>query len=180
MNFVEPIRSKEDIKKVEQYLAQKSLRNRLIFVFGINTGLRVSDILGLNVSDVLHKTHVEIREQKTNKYKKFPLNTKITGLLKTYLEDKELDEPLFMGKKNGRLHRSQVYRFLNEACRACGVKSRIGTHTMRKTFGYFYYKQYKDVALLQRILNHSNPAVTLRYIGISQDEIDNSYTNFEL
>ena len=87
MNFVEPIRSKEDIKKVEQYLAQKSLRNRLIFVFGINTGLRVSDILGLNVSDVLNKTHVEIREQKTNKYKKFPLNTKITGLLKTYLED---------------------------------------------------------------------------------------------
>ena len=85
MNFVEPIRSKEDIKKVEQYLAQKSLRNRLIFVFGINTGLRVSDILGLNVSDVLNKTYVEIREQKTNKYKKFPLNTKITDLLKTYL-----------------------------------------------------------------------------------------------
>ncbi len=180
MNIVEPIRSKEDIKKVEQYLAQRSLRNRLIFVFGINTGLRVSDILGLNVSDVLNKTHIEIREQKTNKYKMFPLNNKLRELISEYLKNRSFEEPLFVGKKHKRLHRSQVYRFLNEACRAVGVKSRVGTHTMRKTFGYFYYKQFNNVVLLQKILNHSNPAVTLRYIGITQDEIDFSYYNFEL
>ena len=73
-----------------------------------------------------------------------------------------------------------MYRFINEACHEVGVQTRVGTHTMRKTFGYFYYKQYNDVVLLQRILNHSNPAVTLRYIGISQEEIDVSYNNFEL
>ena len=51
---------------------------------------------------------------------------------------------------------------------------------MRKTFCYFFYKQNNDVALLQKILNHSNPAITLRYIGIAQEEIDYSYNNFEL
>ena len=180
MNLVEPLRSRDLIRAVEDYLAKKSKRNQLIFVFGLNTGLRISDILALNVSDVQGKTHVEIKEKKTNKYKKFPLNTKIRGLLESYLVGREPAEPLFVGKKHKRLHRSQVYRFLNEACRDLGVEYRVGTHTMRKTFGYFYYKQYNDVVLLQRILNHSNPAVTLRYIGIAQDEIDFSYSNFEL
>ena len=180
MNFVEPLRSRELIQAVEEYLAQRSKRNQLIFVFGINTGLRISDILGLNVSDVRCKTHVEIKEKKTGKYKKFLLNTKIRGLLESYLESKEDNEPLFVGKKHKRLHRSQVYRFLNDACKYLGVQYRVGTHSMRKTFGYFYYKQYNDVVLLQKILNHSNPAVTLRYIGIAQDEIDSSYNNFEL
>lgn len=56
----------------------------------------------------------------------------------------------------------------------------IGTHTMRKTFGYWHYQQYKDVAILQEIFNHSSPSVTLRYIGINQDNIDKSYMNFSL
>lgn len=51
---------------------------------------------------------------------------------------------------------------------------------MRKTFGYFHYQQYHDIAMLQAILNHSSPSITLRYIGISQDEIDQSYSNFSL
>lgn len=68
---------------------------------------------------------------------------------------------------------------LNEACKAVGVSANIGTHSMRKSFGYHHYKQFKEVAMLQMI-NHSTPAVTLRYIGIEQDEINNSYRQFEL
>ncbi|MBO8430908.1 site-specific integrase, partial [Spirochaetes bacterium] len=56
----------------------------------------------------------------------------------------------------------------------------IGTHSMRKSFGYHHYKQFKDVAMLQMIFNHSSPQITLRYIGINQDQIDNSYRQFEL
>ena len=51
---------------------------------------------------------------------------------------------------------------------------------MRKTFGYHHYKQYKDVVILQKIFNHSSQSITLRYIGIEQDDIDMSYQNFEL
>jgi len=179
-NLVEPIKSKNQIKAVEDYLANRSLRNRLIFVFGINTGLRISDILALNVEDVLNKTHVEIKEKKTGKYKRFPLNHKIQEILKEYLKDKQTKKPLFMGRKGKRLNRSQVYRFLNEACEENGLTINVGTHTMRKTFGFFFYKQFNDVALLQKILNHSSPAITLRYIGIAQEEIDTSYKQFEL
>ena len=58
------------------------------------------------------------------------------------------------------------------------LEDKFGTHTMRKTFGYHHYKKFKDVAMLQKIFNHSSPEITLRYIGIEQDEIDESYTNF--
>lgn len=181
-HLVESIKRKEDIEAVENYLAERSERNRLIFAMGINSGLRISDILSLNVSDVYGKSYIEIREQKTGKYKRFPLNQKLCSLLAEYTDGMiNSDKPLFTGKKLGRLNRSQVYRFLNEACKAVGLTDiNVGTHTMRKSFGYFFYKQYNDVALLQKILNHSSPAVTLRYIGISQDEIDTSYINFNL
>ena len=186
-NLVEPIKSKKDIERIEKYLEKHSRRNRLIFAFGINTGLRVSDILGLNVEDVEGKNYVEIREKKTGKYKRFPLNAKLKALIKEYLSVERCKkyslsetEPLFIGKKHCRLDRSQVYRFLNDACKQLGIIANVGTHTMRKSFGYHFYKKYNDVALLQKILNHSSPAITLRYIGVDQDEIDLSYNNFEL
>lgn len=185
-NLVEPIKGKEQVKAVEKYLESYSKRNRLIFIFGINTGLRVSDILALDISDVKNRTYVEIREKKTGKYKRFPLNEKLKKLIKEYLKEREKQysisegEPLFIGKKHCRLNRSQVYRFLNEACKAVGLNINVGTHTMRKTFGYHHYKQFNDIALLQKILNHSSPSITLRYIGIDQETIDISYNNFEL
>ncbi|MCD7879650.1 MAG: site-specific integrase [Candidatus Gastranaerophilales bacterium] len=185
-NLVEPIKSKKEIEMIEQYLEHVSTRNRIIFTLGINTGLRISDILGLNVEDVDGKNYVELKEKKTGKYKRFPLNMKLQKLIKSYLEERskiysfENEVPLFVGKKHKRLDRSQVYRFLNKACKELKIDINAGTHTMRKTFGYFFYKQNNNLALLQKILNHSSPSVTLRYIGITQDEIDISYSGFEL
>lgn len=185
-NLVEPIKNRKQVQAVEEYLASYSKRNQLIFAIGVNTGLRVSDILGLDIVDVKNKTYVEIRERKTKKYKRFPLNDKLKRLIKEYLKVREEQyaigqgEPLFIGKKHHRLNRSQVYRFLNEACEELGLNINVGTHTMRKTFGYHHYKQNNDVALLQKILNHSSPSITLRYIGIDQETIDISYNSFEL
>lgn len=185
-NLVEPIKSKKDIESIEQYLAKHSLRNQLIWVFGTNTGLRISDILALNVEDVQNKQYVEIIEKKTKKYKRFPLNNKLRNLIKEYLKIRNKqysltnDEPLFVGKKHCRLDRSQVYRFINDVCHNLGIAVNVGTHTMRKSFGYHHYKQNNDVALLQKIFNHSSPSITMRYIGIAQEELDESYINFEL
>ncbi len=180
-NTVEPIRNKNQIIAVENYLKNKNYRNMVIWVFGINTGLRISDILGLNVGDVRNKSFVKLKEKKTGKPKIFPLNKKLKNLLKDFIKGRTDDEPLFYSQKMHRLDRSQFYRKVNEACRAVGVKeTSIGTHTMRKTFGYHHYRQFKDVAILQEIFNHSSPQITLRYIGINQDEINNSYNKFEL
>ena len=88
MNYVEPIRKKEDVKAVESYLMKKGLAYGVIFAIGVNTGLRVSDILALNVRDVKGKNKVTIREKKTKKYKQFPLNSKLLFLLNLYLQTK--------------------------------------------------------------------------------------------
>ena len=185
-NLVEPIKDKKQVEAIENYLAKHSIRNQLIWVFGTNSGLRISDILGLNVEDVRNKQYVEIIEKKTKKYKRFPLNNKLKNLIKKYLVERDKtysitgDEPLFVGKKHKRLDRSQVYRFINDVCGKLNISVNVGTHTMRKTFGYHHYKLNNDVALLQKIFNHSSPSITMRYIGIAQEELDESYINFEL
>lgn len=179
MNVVQPIKKLEDIQKIKKYLAKKP-RDALLFSFGINTGLRISDILSLDVDDVNGRNYIEIREKKTNKYKKFPLNRFLKEEIDLFVEGLPSEQPLFYTQKHCRLDRAQAYRILNKAAQAVGVQERIGTHTLRKTFGYHHYKKYNDIVLLQKIFNHSSPSVTLRYIGIEQDTIDESYMNFYL
>ncbi|MGN1154122.1 MAG: tyrosine-type recombinase/integrase [Candidatus Gastranaerophilaceae bacterium] len=184
MNIVEPIRDKKDLYKVEKVLLNESglfgIRNLLFFLFGTNCGLRISDILNLNVYNVKNRSYVELTEIKTGKKKKFPINDKLRPLIAEYTKNRNNNEPLFLSKNNNRLERTQCYRILNNACKKAGIDYKVGTHTLRKTFGYHHYKKYKDIAILQKIFNHSSPQVTLIYIGINQDILDDSYRNFIL
>ncbi len=179
MNIVEPIRSIEDIQNIKRILSKKP-RNALLFSFGINSGLRIADILSLDVKDVKDKDYIEIREKKTNKYKKFPINERLKAEIEEFIKDKPDDIPLFYTQKHCRLDRIQAYRIINNAARIVGIKARIGTHTLRKTFGYHFYHQYNDIVMLQKIFNHSSTSITLRYIGIEQEDIDEVYRNFYL
>lgn len=178
MSTVEPIRKKSDIKKVKNILAKQSDRNLLLFTFGINSGLRISDILALNIGDVKDKNYIQIYEQKTGKYKKFPLNLMLRTMFKQYTKGKADTEPLFQSIFKNRLDRISAYKILKSACKSANLECKVGTHTLRKTFGYHHYKQFKDVAILQKIFNHSSQTVTLKYIGIEQDCIDVSYKHF--
>ena len=89
---------------------------------------------------------------------------------------------LFYSKKgnNKPITRVQAYKIINDAVKATGLCDKIGTHTLRKTFGYWHYQQFKDVAILQDIFNHSAPSVTLRYIGINDDVKDRTIAEFAL
>lgn len=176
----EPIKSRKDIAKIEQYLKKHNMRDYVIWVLGMNSGLRVSDIVGLNVADVTGKTHISIIEKKTKKPKTFYINDKLKKVLKEYTKGKELNEPLFKGKQGKRLNRSQVYRFIVRACKDNGIQAHVSTHTLRRSFGYHHYQQFKDAIVLQKIFNHSSQKITLMYIGVDQDEIDTTYKNFEL
>lgn len=180
MTTVEPIRNKDEIKKVEKILAHQSQRDLVLFTLGINSGLRISDILALNVGDVRMKTYIQLVEKKTGKTKKIPINAKLKPMFDTFTSKRDYDEPLFLTAFNNRLNRIAAYTIIKDACASAGIEAHIGTHTMRKTFGYHHYKKFRDLALLQKIFNHSNPQVTLRYIGIEQDQIEDSYTNFVL
>lgn len=180
MTTVEPIRNKKDIKKVENVLSQQSKRNLLLFVLGTNCGLRISDLLSLNIGDVRNKTHIQIVEKKTGKFKKFPINDRLKPMIEEFVKGKRDKEPLFKSHWGKRLDRVTAYYLIRDACKKAGLQERIGTHSMRKTFGYHHYQQFKDVVILQKIFNHSSPQITLRYIGIEQDQIDYSYSNFIL
>jgi len=178
---VEPIKSKDDLAKIERYLLATNKRNYVIWELGLNSGLRVSDIVGLNVSDVVSKTHINIIEKKTGKRKSFYINDKLKQILSDYTKGRNPDEPLFLGKRGKkRLDRSEVHRFIKKACKVNNIEAHVATHTMRRTFGYHHYQKFKDVVILQKIFNHSNGRITLMYIGVEQDEIDFSYKNFEL
>ena len=100
--------------------------------------------------------------------------------LEDFVKDRPEDEPLFITQQGNRLDRNQAYRILNKAAKTLNLQDKIGTHSLRKTFGYHHYKQFDNIELLQKIFNHSYSAITLRYIGIEQDIIDESYMNFYL
>jgi integrase len=179
MKIVDPIRDKADIEKFKNILQHKSYRDYFLFVFGINTGLRISDMLPLKVKDVKDKDYLVLKEKKSSKTKRFYLNSELKEEIKKYIRTMNDEDYLFPSRKGGYLSRVQAYSIIRDAGREVGLKS-IGTHTLRKTFGYHFYKQYKDVAKLQQVFNHTSPSYTLRYIGIEQEEIDKDLEDFSL
>ncbi len=190
MNTVEPIRDKNKINLMKIILKNKSIRNYLLFTLGINTGLRISDLLKLKISDVVDpkgkiRDNIYIREKKTSKEKVFSLNKTVKDSVKEYLgslDKYELDWYLLKSKKgeNRPISRIQAYDILNGAADEVGIKDKIGTHTLRKTFGYHARIKGVGIEILQRIFNHSAPGITMRYIGISQDEMDDVYLDLNL
>ncbi len=186
MNIVQPIRSLEKLEEIKEELKKKGTRDYMMFLTGLNSGMRVSDVIKLNVDDVRNsngtmKEHITIIEKKTKKVKKFPLCNNLLVEMEKYTRNMAQGEFLFCSRKgvNTPITTTQAYRIIVDAGSKCGIEN-IGTHTMRKTFGYHHYRKFKDIALLQEIFNHSSPSITLRYIGISQDEIDVGYKNFSL
>ena len=182
MKYVQPIRDKNKIEEIKSYLKQNGSRDLLLFTMGINTGLRISDLLKLRVIDVRNKSHVEIKEQKTGKIKRFPLIGNLQSMIDEYTKGKLDNEYLFRSREgaNKPITRVMAYKIINNACRKAGITDNVGTHTLRKTFGYHHYQQFHDVAILQYLLNHSSPSITLRYIGITQDNVETTLQQFEL
>jgi len=183
MKTVQPIRDAQIISQIKQRLQDRGPKYYIMFVLGLNTGLRIGDILSLTVSDLKNKSHIIIKEKKTGKYIRFLINSKLKKEIDDYIESANLADGdyIVVSRKgvNRPISRVQAYRILNDVAQELHL-SEIGTHTMRKTFGYWHYQQFKDVALLQDIFNHSAPSVTLRYIGINDDTKDNTLKDFFL
>lgn len=174
MNFVQPIRDVDLVKDICDYLYQKNKRNYILFLTGIYTGRRISDILKLRVKDVKDKNHTIFKEQKTGKITKIDFNWKLKNAYAEYCADKPLNEFLIKSRKgkNKPIDRSTAYMILKETAELFGL-DQIGTHTMRKTFGYHLYKQNKnDVALVMKALGHYKEAETLRYIGVDSENVN--------
>ncbi|MEK4187202.1 MULTISPECIES: site-specific integrase [unclassified Paenibacillus] len=181
MNFVQPIRDQETIDEIKEFLKGQSDRNHLMFVFGINTGLRIQDILKLRVRDVSGE-QIVMTEMKTKKRKFIQLNPTLKREIKKYTADMDKDDYLFpsrQGGKNKPIKRDMAYKVMRKAADEFGLVD-IGTHTLRKTFGYHMYQKTKDITLVQNLLNHSDKSITMRYIGMDQDMMNNAMNRFGL
>jgi integrase len=180
----QPIRDRQQLEDMKWALKRHcSERDYSLFVLGCETGLRVGDLLKLKTQQILDLKYkqdkiLRIKEGKTQKSRDLYL---VSCFQKVYDYAKNVRSPwLFPSRKgNQAITPTQAYRQLNKAADFARVEH-VGNHTLRKTFGYWFYKATKDVAMLQGILNHSHPSITLRYIGITEEEINNVLKTFSV
>lgn len=180
---VEPIRNKTKIEQMYKFLKKKDPKYGLLFKFGLNTGLRISDILPLKVKDIYlqngeFRDYLIIKEKKTGKEKKVKINDALRKHIKEYVSSTNLlyEDFLFPSKKGGHIGRIQAYRVLKEAAEIVGIQN-FATHSLRKTWGYWTYKASRyNIGLIMDTFNHSSQRITLRYIGVSQDQKDELYS----
>jgi len=187
LNVVQPIKGKKDIEAMKVYLKSKSLRDWALFVLGINSALRISDLLNLKVSDVVDengkiKERIILKEQKTSKSKNFPLNNNVKSALSEYISTIPSDQiALFASRKgNEAITRQCAHTILSNAADKVGIKEAISCHSLRKGFANALYENGVDLTRIQALLNHSSPKETLRYIGITQSENDLIYMELNL
>ncbi len=185
MNTVQPIRRIELIEEIKRFYKQRCERDYFLFVLGINIGLRITDMLSLKVKDVRDKEDIILREQKTRKEKIIPINETLKREIDRYTKDMQPDDYLFSSRQRDEnnlirpITRERAYQILQSAADHFKME-RIGTHSLRKTYGYHLYERTKDIALLMYIFNHSTEAITLRYIGKNQESYKRAMSGFGL
>jgi len=191
---VQPIKSKKAILAIRRHLSEaKNVRDMALFIVGINFGLRGGDLVRLKWSDVLDKSGdlknvVRIRESKNNNVRNIPINPKVRSVLERLQRDNEENdsgEYLFPSRKrrNGEAQPMTVIRLhqlVNEWCAAIGLEGHWGSHTLRKTFGFWCFHQGISLALLMSLFGHSSEAITKRYIGIDEEAQKEVYLKLEL
>jgi integrase len=188
----EPITDKSKIEAMKTDLKNRNLRDYMLMLMQLNAGLRIGDTIKLKVSDVKDKDYLDIIEEKTSKTRKktkkkhFKLNTQLKKEIKSYIKGMSDDDYLFPSRqvktKTGEkecISRMQAYRILCQSAENVGIKN-FSTHSLRKTFGWFYYKKTNDIAKLMDIFGHSSQKITLVYIGVRQAEIDATLDDFYL
>ncbi|MBA7533874.1 Tyrosine recombinase XerD [subsurface metagenome] len=191
MRTVQPIRDIKKIKAIKGNLRKRNPRDFLLFTLGINTGLRISDILRLKVEDVKDQTgeikeYLDLNEKKTKKQRLIYLNDEVRNALEYYFDKTgiyDLERYLFISDKtkiNKPISRIRAWQLIQIWCREVGIKGRIGTHTIRKTAGYQMRIAGVAIELIQEVLGHQSISMTKRYLGITDDEITKVLKNFNL
>lgn len=196
MNTAQPIRKSEDLENMKNYYREirPNLRNYLLIIFGLNSALRISDILSLQWKHVFdfagndYRQHLTLTEQKTGKTGTIFLNQTLVLALREYrtallrVGKEPLPETYLFShsNKNQPISRVQAFRIIRAAAEYYHIQGVICCHSLRKTFGYHAWKQGVSPALLVSIYNHSSYAVTKRYLGIEQEDRDKIFRDIRL
>ena len=175
---------------------QIACRNKMMFLIGINLGIRASDLCGLRYgffmnNDGTFKDFYTLQPKKTKKTGKFVklyFNQTVKKAIAEYIENypvADMNEYLFKSKKgDGAITEKSLWKIIVHAAADAGIDKNVGSHTLRKTFGRFVYHNASDknnaLVILQTIFNHSSPAVTSRYIGLTDDEVADVFNSLDL
>lgn len=173
-----------EIEKIKKYfLDKKEYRNYCLFIIGITTGYRISDLLNLKFSDIFEdyetwKREINIIEQKTKKRRTMPISENMKTAINLYVKNKGgflLSEYVFKSQKgkNAPIDKSSARKILNNMAIELNLPYHCSTHFLRKTFAYWFLQIHKNdmsaLATLQDILNHSSEKMTLKYCGIDKE-----------
>lgn len=190
MSTTQPIRDRKQLQKfMAFYEGQPSgARNHALIIMGLNTALRISDILHLTHDAVYQgkkvRSHIVVRERKTGKENRICLNRELKLVLAAYRRIlirtrmyREGNPYLFpsVKKKGAPLSRYQAYRIVSRAAAWAGIEDHVSCHSLRKTFGYHAWRQGTDPMLIMLVLNHSSIRITMRYLCVEQDDKDAVY-----
>jgi integrase len=175
--LVHPIQNPKDILSIKTYLSDKP-RDLLLFTLGINNGIRTGDLLKLKVSDIKDLKpgdSIQIKESKTQKINVLSINKEVYKALRHFLLtlNPKDDDYLFQSRHSAHaLTVMTVNRMMKSWCKAINLPGNYGAHTLRKTFGYIQRTKFGvGFEVLCRRFNHSSPAITMRYLGITDQEV---------
>lgn len=187
-----PIKKKEDIEMLKKYFyEQQKYRDYALLVMGINTGLRIGDLLQLKWKNVYHFTtnmylrHIYITEKKTHKAICVAINASCINALEMLRQQGNIqkdEEYIFTPKSahNKPISRNRAYHIIKDAAMKNNIEGNISCHSLRKTLGYHAWKAGAPPTLIMNVYNHSNIEITKRYLGIDQDDRDNLYDSLNL
>ncbi len=181
---VQPITNVKDIKAIKNFL-NNFPRDKMLFIMGINSGLRVQDLLSLKVKDVSTKelnSCLSIKEKKTNKENVLVFNKEIFQAVQNYLQyaNPEPQHYLFKSRKgrNAPLTTYAITMMVKKWTSWINLDGNFGAHTLRKTWTYHQRKTFGvSWEILSKRLNHSTPSVTRRYLGIQDEEVEEILLN---
>ena len=188
MKTAQPIRTKNQIRSLMEYfLKLGQLRNYALIILGFHTALRISDLLRLTWDDVYDfergciKALINITEKKTHKAKTIALNNHVINALSLFAPGNvQRGRFLIENSRTGKaISRIQAYRVIRAAAEALKFQNRVSCHSLRKTFGYFAWKNGVSPVIIMEIYNHSSLAVTRRYLGVTQDEKNEVYLSID-
>lgn len=180
---VDPIRKIKDIKAISK-LTQDSPRDHLLFIMGINNGLRAGDLIKLRVKDVQQMKvgdTLTIKESKTGKDNILVVNKTVYKALRNYLGivQPDAEDYLFASRKgNSHIQSQAVSKLVKKWTGAINLRGNFGAHTLRKTWGYIQRTVHGvGFEIICKRYNHSSPAITMRYLGIQDKEVHSTLMN---
>ena len=185
----DPIRDMRELKALANYFLKRGeLRNYCLVVLGAHTALRVSDLLGLTREDVYDferrcfRVHLVVIERKTGKTRCIAMNREALHALSLYFPHHQ-GKYIFSNHRRDEkpISRVQAWRIVHNAARELRLTGHIGCHSLRKTWGYNAWSRAKiRPEVIMMVYNHSSFAVTQRYLGTTQDDLDLAYCRMRM